>query len=289
MRRSQRLLICVTGQQIGGNHAIEYHRKPVLIEDVMEQKRLTAVDIRSTIFDFLDTKASDTKLGSDIPDNTLDMSVQSIHSFMENALKTAVDGLCQSGKFAQVMNSAMQRVIEVKSTYHSQYTGSTVGYTDNSSSSTDGRICGMGGLDDKKYRSKNRVSRTSICHITTAMGTLFGKVWLRTSTLKVEDCDGASKGKYEIITSFIFYPSEWLARIGLRHGVEANLRTSTSGWRFDYGLFAAAGAHPELCKFLIDAGADGTALAYEGPSGDALSLVTIFVDTAQEVPAERKI
>lgn len=74
-----------------------------------------------------------------MPGHTLDMSVQSIHNSMENALKTAVEGFCQSGKFARVMNSAMQRVIEVKSTYHGQYTNSTARYSINSSSSTGGQ------------------------------------------------------------------------------------------------------------------------------------------------------
>ena len=239
---SQRPLVCISGGQIGGrddikslnSHAVEQYKRPALIEGVLEQKRLTAPKTQKTILDFLDEKAPNTKIKSEMPDHTLNMSVQSIHSSMENALKTAVEGFCQSGKFAQVMNSAMQRVIEVKSTYHGQYTDSTATYNINRSSSTDGQICRMGESDDKHYHSGHRISRTRICHSTTAMGTLFGKVWLRTSTLKVEDCAGAAKGKYEIITSFIFYPSEWLTRIGLRYGVEANLRTSTSGWRFDY-------------------------------------------------------
>ena len=109
----------------------------------------------------------------------------------------------------------------------------------------------MGESDDKHYHSRHRISRTRICHSTKAMGILFGKVWLRTSTLKVEDCAGAAKGKYEIITSFIFYPSKWLTRAGLRHGVEANLRTSTSGWRFDYSPIHAVSDNSlifQLCR-----------------------------------------
>jgi hypothetical protein len=34
--------------------------------------------------------------------------------------------------------------------------------------------------------------------------------------------------------------------------------------------FAAAAANVELCAFLIDSGADNAALAYEGPSKNAL-------------------
>ncbi|KAF2176130.1 hypothetical protein K469DRAFT_608169, partial [Zopfia rhizophila CBS 207.26] len=253
------------------------------------------------------------------PQLVSDISVENIQASMENELKTAVEGYFQSGKFAQMMNNTIQRAIEVKSTYHGRYIETTVSHRNPSDSDS--------GTEDGQFRkpanSEHRISRTRICHSTSARGTLFGNVWLRTSTLKVDDSDVTGGGKCEIISSIIFYPAQWVNKIGLGYGMEANLTTSSSGWGFNVSPiravpddslifdfcktgnlpavrrliargdasvrdtsskgwtplhFAAEAADPELCEFLISAGADKTALAFEVPAERKKQMLRLFTD-----------
>lgn len=201
-----------------------------------------------------------------------------------------------------------------------------------------------------------QVNFSQVHHRISATETLFGTVWLRTTTVRAGSCSKTSKGVYEV-NSFVYYPSWWLAKFGLNHGVEASLSSSTKGWQFafnpvravpesslifdfcktgniegvkrliargdasvrdaspkgwtplhvspsflgfpsqanlgfsglgkllfcikhiryvmngtlaDFVQFAAEAANVELCSYLIEAGADERALAYEGPSADKL-------------------
>ncbi|KAH6838486.1 hypothetical protein B0I37DRAFT_239616 [Chaetomium sp. MPI-CAGE-AT-0009] len=148
------------------------------------------------------------------------------------------------------------------------------------------------------------------------MGVVLGSIWVRTSTLKVEDSSDSTGRKLEIITSFIFYPASWLSSFGLGYGTEACLNYSQErGWKFGFvpiravpedslifdlcrqGAtqavklmlargdasvkdtspkgwsplhYAAVGGHVDLCAALLEAGADNNALAYEGPTENAL-------------------
>lgn len=73
----------------------------------------------------------------------------------------------------------------------------------------------------------------------------------------------------------------------LSKGLGSVVDTSPSGWKPLH--FAAAGGHVNLCAMLIEAGADKSALAYEGPSSAILSPITLFVASAQDMHAEVKI
>ncbi|KAH8695769.1 hypothetical protein GQ44DRAFT_832603 [Phaeosphaeriaceae sp. PMI808] len=69
---------------------------------------------------------------------------------------------------------------------------------------------------------------------------------------------------------------------------EASIKdTSPKGWTPLH--FAASGGHVELCRTLIDLGADKQALAYEGPTAEALSPLTIWSELCRTVSASKKI
>ncbi|KAM7210787.1 hypothetical protein V8F06_013834 [Rhypophila decipiens] len=183
--------------------------------------------------------------------------------------------------------------------------------------------------------SSGYLSRASrIAHKTTSVGVLFGRLWQRTSTLRLAPKPGSANGEYEITTSFIFFPSSWLTMTGLGRGLEASLKNSRAGWTFDVNPiravpdnslifeycsegnwseverllrrgdahwkdtnsrgwtplhFAAEAGHVDLAKRLIAVGADKRALAFQGPTKDALSPITIFVTANPDLPAEHKI
>ena len=131
------------------------------------------------------------------------------------------------------MTNSLERVTSVQSTHHGRYTNTSTRPDTTKSYRT--IVEGQGISDEEIDCSdfKARLQRTRVCHSTSAMGTMFGNIWIRKSTLKVEAGSTASEGTYEIITSLIFYPSQWLTKIGVRHGMEANLSASTSGFRFN--------------------------------------------------------
>ncbi|PQE07814.1 ankyrin repeat-containing protein [Rutstroemia sp. NJR-2017a WRK4] len=305
----------------------------------------TVMDTRTGKGQYTDIKSEFSHIASEIVGPDIQACMESA---LHSAAQLAAENLFGSGTFGQVMNDTVMRATTMQSTYHGSYktTNAVAG------SSTDIPTAG------KTFGSKSLKGRKSrICHSTSATGTLFGKVWVRTTTVKVGARKGAPNGAIDIVTSFIFYPSWWLTKIGLGYGIEANLRNSSDGWQFKLNPvravpgnslifefchsgnlpavqqlitrddasvrdtsskgwnplhFAAEAANVEICEYLISAGADKAALVYEGPSKDTLlvypdlaamhhhkqllirfpttrSPVTIFVDTAQNTPAERKI
>ncbi|RAR06532.1 ankyrin repeat-containing protein [Stemphylium lycopersici] len=70
-------------------------------------------------------------------------------------------------------------------------------------------------------------------------------------------------------------------------GLGSVVDTSPKGWKPLH--FAAAGGHVDLCAMLIEAGADKTALVYEGPSSTILSPISLFVASAHDLHADVKI
>ena len=85
---------------------------------------------------------------------------------------------------------------------------------------------------EPEFASSNKGSNEArITHHVSAKETMFGTVWLRTSTIKENPQHKTSKSPY-IVTSFVYYPSLWLARFGLSYGVEASLSTCSKGWQF---------------------------------------------------------
>ncbi|KAK4158896.1 hypothetical protein QBC43DRAFT_363022 [Cladorrhinum sp. PSN259] len=251
------------------------------------------------------------------------VSSKAVQKFMQQALHMAVDNLFASGTVEELMDETLNRV----TTFESISLGTC---TKDGSNLDPGNLAsqnGQGAADQKENRpSQGRrgsiFSRTRVCHQTSSMGVVLGSIWVRTSTLKVDDGSDSAGRKLEVITSFIFYPASWLSRLGIGYGTEASLNYSMgNGWKFNFipvravaedslifelcrrgetqavqlmlargdASFAAVGGHVELCAVLLEAGADKNALAYEGPAENALSAITMFAETAQAHPAAEKI
>lgn len=164
-----------------------------------------------------------------------EMSIPDIQAAMESALqsaaKSATEDFFSSGTLEKVRNDTVSRVTTMQSTYHGSYNATDTALN-SSTILTTARDHGAG--DSTINPKRPRTNRSKVCHRTSATGTLFGKVWVRTTTVKAEARAGSSKGTIDIVTSFIFYPSWWLTKIGLRQGMEANLSNSSDGWRFKF-------------------------------------------------------
>jgi hypothetical protein len=165
-----------------------------------------------------------------------EMSVPGIQASMENALQSAAqsaaENLFGSGTFGNIMNDTVTRVATIQSTYHGTY--------DTADAATGDR-----NIDSK--RSKGQ--KVKFCHHTSATGTMFGKIWVKTVTVKTEARKGSPKGAIDIVTSFVFYPSWWLTKIGLGHGMEANLSNSTDGWKFNFSPVRAVSDNSLIFEF----------------------------------------
>jgi len=183
------------------------------------------------------------------------VSSKAVQTFMRQALHMAVDNLFASGTVEQLMDTTLDRVTAFESISSGKCSG-------------DGQDLKRGGADSKRGvpnspededkcppqqgRRGSIFSRARVCHQTSSMGVVLGSIWVRTSTLKVEDGTDSSGRKLEVITSFIFYPASWLSRFGLGYGTEANLNYSVeSGWKFNFAPVRAVSENAlifELCR-----------------------------------------
>jgi hypothetical protein len=197
----------------------------------------TAMDTRTGKGQYTDIKPEFSQIASEI----LGPDIQAcMESALQSAAQLAAENLFGSGTFGQVMNDTVMRVTTMQSTYHGSYnTANAV-----AGSRTDIPTA------DKTFGSKSLKGRKArICHSTSATGTLFGKVWVRTTTVKVDARKGAPNGAIDIVTSFIFYPSWWLTKIGLGHGMEANLSNSSDGWQFKFSPVRAVPDNSLIFEF----------------------------------------
>ncbi|KAE9374686.1 hypothetical protein N431DRAFT_464918 [Stipitochalara longipes BDJ] len=273
------------------------------------------------------TKPDFSKFATDFPEEDLQASIGT-------ALQLAAENYFRGGAFEKAMSETIHRVATIQTTFH--YSGKDESSSDKEE--PDAALNGKSSVTDVdvvhpalKYR---RASQSRICHKTSATGTLFGTIWLRTTSVQVNSLTGKN---VDVVSSFTFFPSWWLTKVGMKHGMEANLLSTPTGWQFNFNpiravpddspifnacrrgnvstvrfllsegaasvrdtnskgwtpLHFAALAESEtnvdLCEYLISEGADKTALAFEGPTENALSPVTIFTATGKERPAEMKI
>ncbi|RYP46935.1 hypothetical protein DL768_006918 [Monosporascus sp. mg162] len=258
--------------------------------------------------------------------NSFVKSNRVIKAALQQSMQIAVDDFLASGTIEELLANTTGQIVECNTQSYGTYTSEDYHIQSSAMYRPPYQY------QKSPYANFSRASR--ICHRTSSVGVLFGKIWVRTSTLRLATKSGATGGEFQITTSFIFYPSSWLTRAGLGHGVEAILQNSKGGWKFDFNPiravpddslifelcrdgnwrgverllrrqeaslrdtssqgwtplhFAAEAGHVELCDMLLQSGADKRALAFKGPSEDALSPVTIFVATNHDLPAEHKI
>lgn len=164
------------------------------------------------------------------------VSSKTVQSFMREALHMAVDSLFASGTVEQLMDATLDSVTAFESISSGTYA------EDGNHVKPVHRAFGSdqpGSRPEVRQPSSQggcaRFSRSRVCHQTSSMGVVLGSIWIRTSTLKVDDESDAHKRRLEVITSFIFYPASWLCRFGFGYGAEANLNYSVEkGWKFNF-------------------------------------------------------
>ena len=147
-----------------------------------------------------------------------EMSAPDVKSSMETAFQSAAhsaaESLFGSGTFGKIMDDTVTQVTTIQSTYHGCY------------ASRDSSQKGRNVLGENKENKQVRSKKARVCHRTSSTGTLFGKIWVRTTTVRVAKPKTSSNENVEIVTSFVFYPSCWLTNMRHGRGMEANLSSS---------------------------------------------------------------
>jgi hypothetical protein len=176
-----------------------------------------------------DTKPDFRKFATDFPEADLQASIGT-------ALQLAAENYFRGGAFEKAMSETIHRVATIQTTFH--YGGSDEGSSDNED--PDAVINGKSSVTDLEIvhaRSKHRrASLSRICHKTSATGTLFGTIWLRTTSVQVNSLTGKN---VDVVSSFTFFPSWWLTKVGMKHGMEANLLSTPTGWQFNFNPIRA--------------------------------------------------
>ena len=148
------------------------------------------------------------------------MSIDDIHdpirASIESALVLAPSTFFDGSVFAKTMRD----ILPTHQSNDAKSTASDAGVSDDSNAS-------------QSTLTRQQANFSQVQHRISATETLFGTVWLRTTTVRAGSCSKTSKGVYEV-NSFVYYPSWWLKKFGLTHGVEASLSSSTKGWQFAF-------------------------------------------------------
>ncbi|KAI0148396.1 hypothetical protein GGR57DRAFT_515374 [Xylariaceae sp. FL1272] len=165
-----------------------------------------------------------------------------VRAFLQQSMRMAVDDLFESDTIEGLLEHTINNVTE----FEAQSCGS---YTSNDYEIHNGAKLYTDQACQNPFTSFTRASR--VCHRTSSVGVLFGSIWVRTSTLRLATTSASPSRDFQITTSFIFYPSPWLTKIGLGQGVEASLQNSKGGWKFDFNPIRAVPDNSlifELCK-----------------------------------------
>ena len=72
-----------------------------------------------------------------------------------------------------------------------------------------------------------------VCHRVSSFRMAFGCVWVRTTTIYHSDHIAGTRGKSQSVTSFVFYPTKWAQRLGVRNGLEAIVAAGSKSWLFN--------------------------------------------------------
>jgi hypothetical protein len=165
-------------------------------------------------------------LPADIPASELQASVKS-------ALQLAAENYFQGGAFAKAMNDTIHRVSTIQTTYRYNRESDDPGHENEQSSPNSSHS------STDLIQSIRRGSQSRICHRTSATGILFGTIWLRITSVRVDSNSGKKGKKVDVVSSFTFFPSCWLTKVGFNYGMEANLFTTPTGWQFNFNPIRA--------------------------------------------------
>lgn len=150
-----------------------------------------------------------------------------IKEWIQQSVLMGFEDLVASGTIEKLQGNAGDRVTEFKTQTFGAY-------------KRDGNCIQQAPMVRSSRHQKQsdaKFPRTSrIYHRTRSLGVLFGRIWVRTSTLRLAAESATAGGDVQMITSFTFYPSSWLTRTRLGRGVEASLRSTREGFKFDFNL-----------------------------------------------------
>jgi len=164
----------------------------------------------------------------DLHNTPEDLPASELHASIKSALQLATENYFQSGAFAKAMKDSVHRVSTIQTTYRHNKENDHLGHEDEKASS------------DSTYSSANLIqslqtgNKSRICYRTSATGVLFGTIWLRTTSVRVDSTSGKKGKTVDVVSSFTFFPSHWLMKLGLNCGMEANAFPTPTGWQFNF-------------------------------------------------------
>jgi hypothetical protein len=188
------------------------------------------IDPKNEPIDHVYAKPDFRKLSTEIPE-------ADIHASIGSAFQLAAESYFKGGAFEKAMTDTIHRVATIQTTYR---------LSDNKEdSSSDDEEEPVVEISDESStaltivppKSKGRRSNQSrICHRTSATGTLFGTIWMRTTSVQFSS---DTRKDLNIVSSFTFFPSWWLTKVGMKYGMEASLFSTPTGWQFNFNPIRA--------------------------------------------------
>ncbi|KAF7508364.1 hypothetical protein GJ744_009355 [Endocarpon pusillum] len=176
-----------------------------------------------------------------------DVPASALQASIEGAFQVAAEKYFRGGAFSRAMNDAIQRVATIQTSYRynqeSDDSDSVAGEPDVTSSSNSSTT---GHGSTHSVSQVRRPSQSRICQRTSATGTLFGTIWVRKTSVRVDSLSGKN---VDIVSSFTFFPSWWLTGVGLKYGMEASLCETTAGWQFNFNPIRAVSEESPIFKF----------------------------------------
>jgi hypothetical protein len=165
------------------------------------------------------------------------LSASDLQATIETSLRLAAESYFRGGAFARAMQDTVHRVANLQTTYRCAQGYDKPNDEVHELDSEAPKSPAVSNRDVLHPGSKRlRANQSRIFHKTSATGTLFGTIWLRTTYVQV---DSQSKKSVDVVSSFTFYPSWWLTKFGVRYGMEGTLLSTPSGWQFNFNPIRA--------------------------------------------------
>lgn len=159
-------------------------------------------------------------------------SEEDVQASIGNAFQLAAESYFKGGAFEKAMTDTIHRVASIQTTYHYDRDKKETSSDEEDITEAMSRRSSTTDIEVSQAKFQGRRgSQSRICHRTSATGTLFGTIWLRTTSVQVS---ARSSKNVDIVSSFTFFPSWWLTKVGMNYGMEANLSTTATGWQYNF-------------------------------------------------------
>ncbi len=176
-----------------------------------------------------------------------------MRKILKHTVDQAMGHLVDSGVVEELMSQAIDHVTTFESTAAGEFTSEGCNMKQGQAFQSPPPYTPKAdheGDDDPSHARKT--SRSRVAHRVSSYGSTFGCVWVRNSTLHLEEPAKSSNVNFRTITSFMFYPPSWLRRFGVKHGVEASMVKGDNGWQFQFNpVRAVPESSPvfDLCRY----------------------------------------